>query len=225
MTRGETAERAVVAGATGLVGRALVDELLADGRYAEVTTIGRRALDARHERLRQRVLDLSQTVPADVPEGATVAFCCLGTTIKTAGSQDAFRRVDHGLALRFARACRDAGVASFHVVSAVGADAGSRVFYSRVKGEMERDVRALAFPTTCVYRPSLLLGERSERRPGERAGMVAARALDPLLRGPLGKYRAVPAATVARAMARHARSGVTGFHTHPSDELFRLAKR
>lgn len=214
---------AVVAGATGLVGRALVDALLAQPAYGQVTTLGRRPLGARHERLREATVDLARLAARDVPDGAEVAFCCLGTTIRAAGSQDAFREVDHGHVLRFARACLERGVASFHVVSALGADPASRVFYNRVKGEMERDVAALGFPSACAYRPSLLLGERHERRPAERAAMIAARALDPLLVGPLRAYRAIPAATVARAMARHALAGEPGFRVHPSDELRALA--
>ncbi|HWH07583.1 MAG TPA: hypothetical protein VNX21_00190, partial [Candidatus Thermoplasmatota archaeon] len=114
------------------------------------------------------------------------------------------------------------GVPSFHVVSALGADPASRAFYNRVKGEMERDLAAVGFETACAYRPSLLLGDRDERRPAERAGVAAARVLRPLIPA---KYRAIPAKTVARAMATHAKAGHPGFHVHESDELWTMAGR
>ena len=203
-------------GGTGLVGRALLRQLAADPAFAPVTALGRRPAGV------PGVRDVQVEAPraADVPEGAEAAFCCLGTTIRKAGSEEAFRAVDHGLVLAFARACRERGVRQFHVVSALGADAGSRVFYNRVKGEMERDVRAVGSPVACVYRPSLLLGERAESRPGERVGILAAKALRPLL--PL-KWRGIPAEVVARAMARRAKDAPEGFHVHGSDELWRLA--
>lgn len=209
---------AVVAGGTGLVGRALLAALAADPAYGRVTALSRRPFEA-PPRVEVRVLDLAALEPEEMPP-ADVGFCCLGTTIKTAGSQEAFRAVDHDLVLRFARACHESGVGAFHVVSALGADPGSRVFYNRVKGETERDLAALGFATLGIYRPSLLLGEREEKRPGERVGIAVAKALRPLIPG---KYRGVPADVVARAMARAAKEGHSGVRIHESDELPALA--
>ncbi len=208
---------AVVAGGTGLVGRALLAELAADASFGRVAALSRRPFDA-PARVEARVLDLATLEPEEMPP-ADAGFCCLGTTIKAAGSQEAFRAVDHGLVLRFARACRDSGVSSFHVVSALGANAESRVFYNRVKGEMERDVAALGFETLRVYRPSLLLGERQEPRRGERAGIAVAKALRPLIPR---RYRGVPAEVVARAMARGAKEGGPGLRVVESDDIARL---
>lgn len=206
-------------GGTGLVGRALLDLLSRDLDYAGVTALGRR--EVRVPGVRSVVVENERLGPEAVPETARVAFCCLGTTLRKAGSQEAFRAIDHGLVLRYAQACKARGVRSFHVVSALGADAGSRIFYNRVKGEMERDVAALGFETACAYRPSLLLGEREESRPAERFGIAAAKALRPLIPK---KYRGIPADVVARAMARHAkRPGHAGFGVHESDELWGLA--
>lgn len=212
--------RVVVAGGTGLVGRALLAELAREPRVVEVVSLARREAPAPHPKVRAPVVDLAALAAADVPD-ADVAFCCLGTTMKKAGSEEAFRAVDHGLVLRFARACRERGVGAFHVVSATGADPASRVLYNRVKGETERDVRALGFPAACAYRPSLLMADREEERPAERAGILAMRVLGPVV--PL-RWRGIPPDVVARAMARHALAGdARGWHVHGSGELWGMA--
>lgn len=205
--------RAVVIGATGLVGGALVRELVAAGH--ETTALARRegAPGASW-----RIVEMAALSAQDVPD-ADAAFCCLGTTIRTAGSQEAFRAVDHALVLRFARACRERGIPQLHVVSSMGADPASRAFYARVKGEMERDVQALGFPTLRLYRPSLLLGERAESRPAERVGIAAARILGPVIPA---RYRGIRAEVVARAMAREAAAGSTGARVLRSDEIARI---
>lgn len=204
--------RAVVAGGTGLVGHALLRALVADPAWTSVASVARRAPATPIEGVELRALD-------DVPE-ADVAFCALGTTIRAAGSQAAFRAVDHGLVLRFARDAKTRGATRFHVVSALGADAGSRVFYNRVKGEMERDVRALGFAGACAYRPSLLLGERDEARPGERAGIAIMRTLAPIVPR---RFAGIPPEVVAQAMAAHAKAMPSGWHEHESGELWALA--
>lgn len=209
---------ALVAGGTGLVGRALLDELSDDAAYSRIVAVGRRAPDHLPPRVVGRAAVMEALASEELPT-ADVAFCCLGTTIKKAGSQDAFRAVDHGLVLAFAQAAKRHGAQSFHVVSALGADPASRVFYNRVKGEMERDLRTVGFRTLVLYRPSLLLGEREERRAGERVGIAVAKALRPLIPA---KYRGVEAATVARAMARNAKDPtLVGVHVVESDAIQR----
>ncbi len=212
---------AIVAGGTGLVGRALIDALEEASAYASVTSLVRRARAPPATKLTERVIAFDALSPADIPEGATTAFCTLGTTIKTAGSRDAFRRVDFEYVLAFARACAARGVTEFHVVSSMGADADSRVFYNSVKGEMEGALREVPFDKTCVYRPSLLLGDRSESRFGEQAGALMMRALRPVIPE---KYRAIPAETVARAMANNATRAPQGFNVYESDAIRRLAR-
>ena len=205
-------------GGTGLVGRALLDALSTDLAYAGVTALGRR--EVKVPGVRSVVVDPAKLSAEDVPGSARVAFCCLGTTLKAAGSREAFRAVDHDLVLRYAEVCKARGVRRFHVVSAMGADPASRAFYNRVKGETERDLEALGFESACAYRPALLLGDRDEFRPAERFGIAAAKLLRPVLPQ---KYRAIPAGTVARAMARHAKEAHPGFHVHESGELWGLA--
>lgn len=201
---------ALLAGATGLVGSHVLDELLADGTWSHVVTVGRRTTDRRHEKLEQRILDLSAIeAHGDLPHADDV-FCCLGTTIKQAGSQDAFRRVDHDFVLGLARAGLRMGATQFLLVSAIGADPDARVFYSRVKGEVEAAVRALPYRAVQIFRPGLLLGRRTEFRAGERIAMSLAPIAQPLLIGPLRRYRSIRASDVARAMVRIAREAPRG---------------
>lgn len=203
---------ALVAGASGLVGGHLLHLLLADAAYARVITLARRQLDTRHAKLDQRVLDLGALDAVTDPPHVDDAFCCIGTTIKKAGSQDAFRQVDYDYVLAFARAAQRAGARQFLLVTALGADPASRIFYSRVKGEIEQAVRQLPFEGIQIFRPSFLMGERAEVRLAERIGVPVARVLAPLLVGPLRRYRPVDAADVARAMVQVATEAPRGPH-------------
>jgi len=201
---------ALLAGATGLVGGHVLDQLLADDTWSRVVTVGRRTTPLRHDKLEQRVLDLGAIeAQGDLPRADDI-FCCLGTTIRQAGSQAAFRRVDHDFVVGLARAGLRIGVTQFLLVSAIGADPESRVFYSRVKGEAEAGVRKLPYRAVQIFRPGLLLGERSEFRLGERIAMLVTPLLQPLLAGPLRRYRSIKASDVARAMVRIAREAPRG---------------
>jgi uncharacterized protein YbjT (DUF2867 family) len=191
---------AVVAGPTGLVGSRLLDVLLREPRYRRVVAMSRRplepepkleAVDADYDRLDQV---LAKVTSADRPIDV---FCCLGTTIGRAGSQAAFRRVDHDYVLSLGRWARGAGAHRMIVVSAAGADAASRVFYNRVKGETERDLAALRLRSLVIVRPSLLSGQRDEFRLGERLALIATRPFRRLI--PAG-VRPIDAADVAQAM-------------------------
>ena len=197
-------KRAIVAGGTGLVGGHVLDQL--SERRIPTVALARRAGPPRPA-IEWRVADLLTLKAADVPAGTDAAFCALGTTIKQAGSQDAFRAVDHGMVLSFAKACRDAGVPQLHVVSAMGAKARSSIFYSRVKGEVEEELKALGFPTLVLYRPSLILGQRAAHRPGEGLATAVMRPLAPLLPGDL---KPIQASTIARAMVLGGRASPPG---------------
>ena len=201
---------ALLAGASGLVGGHLLRLLLADGAYARVITLARRQLDARHAKLDQRVLDLGALDAVADPPHVDDAFCCIGTTIKKAGSQEAFRRVDYDYVLAFARAAQRARARQFLLVTALGADPASRIFYSRVKGEVELAVRQLSYQGVQIFRPSFLIGDRAERRLAERIGVPVARALAPLLVGRLRRYRPIRAEDVARAMLHIAKEAPRG---------------
>jgi uncharacterized protein YbjT (DUF2867 family) len=212
---------ALVAGASGLVGGLLLDGLLESPLYREVCSLGRRPLPKQHPKLIQRIVDFAQVEGEALP-AADDAFCCLGTTIKKAGSQEAFRAVDHDAVLAFAQAARKAGARRFLLVSALGADKGSRIFYNRVKGETEEDLKAVGFESLVLLRPSLLMGDRAESRPGERAAILVTKVLGPLLR-PFSS-RPIEASTVARAMLALAKSAPGGTRVALSGELQELGK-
>jgi len=215
---------ALVAGASGLVGGHLLHLLLADAAYARVITLARRQLDTRHAKLDQRVLDLGALDAVTDPPHVDDAFCCIGTTIKKAGSQDAFRRVDYDYVLAFARTAQRAGARQFLLVTALGADPSSRIFYSRVKGEIEQAVRELPFQGIQIFRPSFLMGERGEARLAERIGVPIARAVAPLLVGPLRRYRPIDAADVARAMVQVAKEALRGPNVFEYDGIIAAAR-
>lgn len=193
----------LLAGGSGLVGRELLRLLLADPSVAAVHALGRRELPLRDAGLVQHRVDFA-ALPALPP--VDEAFIALGTTIKVAGSRAAFRAVDFDAVLAVAKAARTAGATRLGVVSAMGADARSRVFYNRVKGEMEQALPALGFDTLVIARPSLLAGDRKALgqplRSGEEIGLKVSRWLAPLVPA---NYRPIPAAAVARALVRAVR--------------------
>lgn len=198
----------LLAGATGLVGREILALLLADRGVAAVHTLGRRAPPTPHARLHHHGSDL-RSITALPPLDS--AFIALGTTIKVAGSQQAFRAVDHDAVLAVARAARAAGARRLGLVSAMGADAHSRVFYSRVKGEAEDAVAALGFETLVLARPSLLIGDRAAMQQPTRRGETMAAVLSAALR-PLipANYRAIQARDVAHALVAAVARGAPG---------------
>ena len=210
---------ALVAGATGLVGSHVLELLLANPEWSHVVTVGRRKPSQQHAKLEQRVLDLSELERvSDIPHVDDV-FCCLGTTIKQAGSQPAFRLVDHDFVVGLARAGLRAGATQFLLVSAIGADPASRVFYSRVKGETEAAIRKLPYRGIQIFRPSLLLGDRSEFRLGERIATLGAPVLPAMLFGRLRRYRPIQAATVAQAMVSIAKETPRGPNVFEYDAM------
>ena len=196
---------ALLFGSTGLVGSLLLRELLADAGYGRITAVVRRRPATPDPRVSYVVADLA-TLPA-VKAGlvADDVFIAIGTTKDKTPDRAEYARIDHDYPVLAARLAKENGARCVCLVSAVGADAGSSTFYLRTKGETDRDVIALGFAHTHVFRPSQLLGDRGERRPLEKALMALMPALDPLLRGRLSIYRGVAAVDVARAM--HAAAG------------------
>jgi len=220
-----TEERiALVVGATGLIGGHCLRLLLDHPAYTRVVALVRRALPAQPDRLEQRIVDFDR-LEAMAPLQVTDAFCALGTTIRKAGSQEAFRKVDYGYAKAAAELAVKSGARRLALVSSVGADPGSSNDYLRVKGELERAVEALPIEAVHVLRPSFLLGERSERRTGEAVGIAAARAVKFALVCGLRKYRPIEAETVAKAMVAAALHGEPGRHVHQFEDIVAMANR
>ena len=194
---------ALVAGATGLVGQAVLAALLTDKHYAAVHCVGRRSPALKHPKLRAHALDLASLKELPGIGHIDDVFIALGTTIKVAGSQAAFRAVDFDTVVAVARAAKAAGASKLGVVSAMGASANSRIFYSRVKGEMEEALAKLGYPSLIIARPSMLAGNRAAlaqpERAGEHLGLLATRLLKPLIPA---NYRAIAADDVAQALIK-----------------------
>lgn len=207
---------ALLAGASGLIGSFLLERLLDSPAYARVVVWARRPLEKSHPKLVVEIVDFAQLEARRVQ--AEDVFCCLGTTIKQAGTREAFRRVDHDYPAALARAAARDGAQRFLVVSALGASPRSGVFYNRVKGDMEAAVKATGIPKTSIFRPSLLSGPRAEGRRGERIGLVVGNLLGPLL----GRYRPIHGDIVAAAMLKAAADDLPG-RTYESDEIRALA--
>ncbi|GFM84394.1 oxidoreductase [Pseudomonas cichorii] len=210
-----TPQHILLAGATGLTGEHLLDRLLNEPTVSRVLAPTRRPL-ATHPHLENPVGELDSLLPT-LGGKVDIAFCCLGTTIKQAGSQEAFRAIDLNLVLTVAERARELGARHFLVISAIGADARSSVFYNRTKGEMEEALRAQDWPQLTIARPALLVGNRTETRWAEQLAAPIAKLLP-------GKYGAIEACNLARAMWRLALEEQDGVRIVESDELRKLGK-
>lgn len=196
----------LLAGATGLVGQAVLKQCLCDPRIMQVVAPTRRTLPA-HPRLLNPIVDFS-ALPEDAAWWkADAVICTLGTTIRQAGSKEAFRQVDHHYPLALATLAQRHGTPTFALTSAMGADPESRIFYSRTKGELERDLSAMEFSSLTLVRPGLLGGERTTARPMESFAMTVLSAVEPVLPQ---RYRVVPAEQVATVLLRSALLALPG---------------
>ncbi|MCZ4408735.1 oxidoreductase [Cryomorphaceae bacterium 1068] len=211
--------KAVIAGATGLIGTFLVDRMKTDKDVMTVTALTRRDGEQVGKVAWTKVDFDNLDDLKNACDGASHAFCCLGTTINTAGSKEAFRKVDHDYVIDFAKAAKSQGIERFSVVSAIGSSADSSVFYNKVKGEMERDLENIGFASLHVFHPSLLLGPRKEDRLGEKIGTVGMKLVSPLMMGSLTKYKPIHVKTVAGAMLRLAKSPEKGVQHYEYDEM------
>lgn len=225
--------RVLLTGASGLVGGEVLKRLLASGEPFEVVAPTRTPLALHSPRLRNIVYD-SSTAERRADSGlrrslsglkADIWICTLGTTINKAGNQAAFVAVDRDLVLKFAALSRALGARHAILVSSVGAHAKSGSFYLRVKAEAERGLAEQNFPRVDILRPGLLLGERGERRPGEAFAQRLAPLYNPLLMGPLARFRAIEASTVAEAAVNLARGAGSGWFVHEHRSLRKLAGR
>lgn len=210
-----TPQHVLLAGATGLTGEHLLDRLLNEPTITRVLAPTRRPL-VEHSHLENPVGELGTLLPG-LSGQVDIAFCCLGTTIKQAGSQEAFKAIDLDLVVAFARRARDMGARHLVVISAINADPESSVFYSRIKGEMEQALIAQDWPQLTIARPSLLVGNRSEQRLAEQLAAPLAKLIP-------GKYGAIEACTLGRALWRLALEEPSGVRIVESDELRRLGK-
>lgn len=216
--------KALLVGATGLIGSNCLQELLNDDAFSEVEVWARKPLGIFHPKLRIVLVDFHDISRISSTD-ASYVFCCLGTTIKNAGSQEAFRRVDFDYVAEMAKIAQRSGVSKFLVISSLGASLDTSNFYLRTKGEMEAEVIKCGIPSIVILQPSMLLGNRNEFRPAEVIGKALMQVFDFIFIGKIKKYRAIKASDVAKAMVRLAKEDNTGVLIIESDEIRELAEK
>lgn len=214
---------AIVIGATGLVGNELTQALLRDSRVEKVKTFVRRPSENKHEKLEEYVVDFSDMDSWKKHIEGDVLYSAMGTTLRAAGSKDAQYHVDYELQFRIAKFAAMHGVPEYVLVSAAGSSPDSMIFYSRIKGELERDIKKLPFETIHILRPGMLEGKRSDTRAMERISIGLAKALSfvPWLK----KYEPIKGKDVAKAMINATFRHVVGIHTYSLEKVAQLAER
>lgn len=207
---------ALIAGSTGLIGSQLLRMLLDSDRYSHVVALTRQDLPLQHPKLTQLKIDFSKLGESLDAFAADDIYCCLGTTIAKAGTKENFYQVDFYYPLLLAKSGKQRGAKQYMLVSALGADKNSSIYYSRVKGEIEEAIANEHFDSLHIFRPSLLLGPRSEQRSGEDAAKIVYKVFGFLIPK---KYKAIDSAKVARAMLHFALQEQKGTHIHESKDL------
>lgn len=212
-------KKALIAGSTGLIGNELLQILLNSKEYDQVTAIVRRPLDVKHSKLVERVIDFDRLEEYTGLFAVDDVFCCLGTTIKKAKTKEAMWKIDVDYPVAIAKLGNSEGARKFLLVSSMNADPDSPIFYSKMKGKLEQEIKRISYETTAIFRPSLLLGERDEFRLGERAAAAIFTKMPFLFGGPFKKYKAIEGRTVASAMYQVAQKEVTGISIYPSEKI------
>lgn len=213
------AKQALIAGATGLVGNELLHILLEAKEYESVTAIVRRPLSIKHPKLNEVIIDFDQLDKYEEHMKADDVFCCLGTTIKKAKTKATMKKIDADYPLALARATQKWGAKHFLLISSMNANPHSRIWYSQMKGKLEEELSTIPFETISILRPSLLLGERTEFRLGERIAATLFQAVSFLFVGPLLKVKTIEGRQVAQSMFDIAQKNQQGVMIYPSDQL------
>ncbi|MDB5062310.1 MAG: nucleoside-diphosphate sugar epimerase [Mucilaginibacter sp.] len=213
------AYKAIIAGASGLIGSNLLNILLEHHQYDEVSVLVRKELPFHHKKLVQLVIDFDELNNYAEAITGHALFCCLGTTKAKTPNKEEYRKIDHDYPLRLAQFAKQNGVSQFHLVSSIGANAKSATFYLKLKGELEEDIQKLKLTTLHIYQPSMLIGDRKENRLAEKILGIIFKIIDPLLVGRFKKYRSIKASTVANAMFKKSLETDTGTFIHTSDKI------
>jgi uncharacterized protein YbjT (DUF2867 family) len=211
---------AIIIGATGLVGSEVLKLLLSDDRYTKIKVFHRRSTGIKHPKLEEHIVEFDQIEEWKHTLTGDELYSALGTTIKKAGSQERQYTIDYTYQFETAKAAAENGVKNYSLVSSAGADHQSKVFYSRLKGELDTDVKDLPFEVITIMRPSILAGERSESRPGESIGKFFMKFLTKI--PGLKKYRPISGQTVAQGMINSLQKCPPGYHIFELDEIFYL---
>ncbi|MBC7914413.1 MAG: NAD-dependent epimerase/dehydratase family protein [Pyrinomonadaceae bacterium] len=216
-------KKVIIAGASGLIGSELLSLLLGNKNITEVVTLVRKPLNLTHNKLVQIPVNFDSLDSYKSDIQGDVFYCCLGTTkYKTPDLRD-YRKVDFDYPLALAQMAAQNDISQFHFVSAMGANVNSTVFYTKLKGDIEYALKQLTIQSLHIYQPALLTGKRLEERKNEKMAVAIMKIVDPLLIGPLAKYKSIPAATVAMAMQNQTFKNMMGVHTYTSDIIKKLA--
>ena len=215
--------KAIIAGASGLIGSKLLNILLNEPAYNEVLILVRKVLPIEHQKLVQLIVDFDKLDEYAASINGHAIFCCLGSTRKKTPDLAVYRKIDHDYPVKLAQLGKQNGVEQYHLVSSLGANSKSSSFYLKIKGETEDDLQQVSLKCLHIYEPSFLTGDRAEYRPVERKTSVLMKLIDPLLIGGLKKYRSIPAQTVAQAMFNESIKNEEGVFIHPSDKIKLLA--
>ncbi|NRF39074.1 oxidoreductase [Pedobacter foliorum] len=212
-------KKAILLGASGLIGKNLLTQLLNNPGYTEVLAIGRRTLNMEHPKLKELIVDFDHIDQYASNIKGDVVFCCLGSTNSKTPDKVQYKKIDYQYPLDVGSIAQNNGATSYHLVSAIGADVNSSIFYPKTKGEVERDLKAIPFKSIYIYRPSFLDGNREEKRTAEKIMIVLMRFLNPLLIGGLKKYRSIKIETVASAMLKESLTDKKGVFIYSSDQI------
>ncbi|MBU3113915.1 NAD-dependent epimerase/dehydratase family protein [Clostridium lacusfryxellense] len=210
---------ALVVGATGLVGASLVNLLLEAPEYEKVIVWVRKSTGLKNKKLEEKIIDFENVDTYNFDGKVNHIFCCLGTTIKKAKTKEAFKKVDLEYIVSLAMKAKENDVSQFLVISAMGANINSGVFYNKVKGQMEYELNSLELIGLKIFRPSLLLGDRTEFRFGEKAAEVVSKCIPFIFKGGFKKYKPVYGSTVAKAMYKVAIEDKAGIETFSSEVI------
>lgn len=213
---------AIITGATGLIGNDLLHRMLDHPAYTKVTIIVRKEIPLQHLKLVQLVADFNRLENHQEDIKGDVVFCALGTTKSKTPDQEQYRKIDYQYPLDIAFIAQQNGISQYHLVSALGANEKSAIFYSKLKGELERDLKSIPFKSVHIYRPSLLDGSRKEYRSAEHFMIGLMQFLNPLLIGGLKKYRSIKIEKVSSAMLKQSLKPLDGIFTYNSDEIEEL---
>lgn len=216
---------AIILGASGLTGGFLLEKLLVDDKYETIKLFSRSRIKGLPSKVQQYIGNLLELEQFKDEFTADEVYCCIGTTAKKTPDKAMYKKIDYGIPVAAARLAKENGIATYLVVSAMGANKNSSVFYNKTKGEMEQAVVDQAIPNTSILRPSLIGGEREEQRALEKIGLSVFKAIQPLFIGPLKKYKIINAESIAQAMLNLANTTSNTDVIIMSNDIEQLAKR
>jgi uncharacterized protein YbjT (DUF2867 family) len=215
-------KKAIIIGASGLIGSELLSVLLQSNAYTEVIALVRKSLNIQNQKLKEIITDFSNLSELKDQIKGDVVFCCIGTTKAKTPDLALYRKIDHDIPIEIAKIAEANQVKQYHLISALGANAKSPIFYNKLKGETEDDLKKLAIASIHIYQPSLLRGNRKEKRIGEKIALILFKFIDPLLFGSLKKYRSIKTDVIALAMYQQSLKEKQGIFTYPSDIIKEL---